>query len=255
MCIRDRYYTERKEYDKAIKFVEETLVNYNELNGLLNMEHEFLLHYNAGLAQYHRGEYNQSLKWINKVINLTSKDLRVDVKASAYILHILIHYDLENNVDLEISKYLIVKKLVLKDTLSIKDLSKFEVLKNDTIINSKTSETFFVKKISDSLFTNYVYKDTLFIINKENVLRKMKRYYFLNSKNNENTWIVKKLILKNGQININDISTIEEIEMLEEITETKRDTWKPFIVKPTKKQFKEFVKRNGFTEGEIYLKN
>lgn len=98
------YYTERKEYDKAIKFVEETLVNYNELNGLLNIEHEFLLHYNAGLAQYHRGEYNQSLKWINKVINLTSKDLRVDVKASAYILNVLIHYDLENN---EILPYLL----------------------------------------------------------------------------------------------------------------------------------------------------
>ncbi|MGE0561666.1 MAG: hypothetical protein AB7O47_07605 [Flavobacteriales bacterium] len=90
------YYTERKEYDKAIKFVEETIANYSELNGLLNMEHEFLLHYNAGLAQYHRGEYNQALKWINKVINLTSKDLRVDVKASAYVLNILIHYDLEN---------------------------------------------------------------------------------------------------------------------------------------------------------------
>lgn len=91
------YYTERKEYDNAIKFVETTLSNYNELSGLLNMEHEFLLHYNAGLAQYHRGEYNQALKWINKVINLTSKDLRVDVKASAYLLNILIHYDLGNN--------------------------------------------------------------------------------------------------------------------------------------------------------------
>ena len=164
------------------------------------------------------------------------------------------YYDLENNADLEITKYLIIKKSIFKDTFNIKELSKFEVLKNDSIINSKTSEKFLVKKISDSLFTNYVYTDTLFSINKENVLRKMKGYYFLNSKNGENNWIVKRILLKNGQLNINDISTNEEIKMLEEITETKRDTLKPFVVKPTKKQFKEFVKRNGFSQGEIYLK-
>lgn len=164
------------------------------------------------------------------------------------------YYDLENNADLEITKYLIIKKSIFKDTINIKELSKFEVLKNDSIINSKTSEKFYVKKISDSLFTNYVYTDTLFNINKENVLRKMKGYYFLNSKNGENNWSVKRILLKNGQLNINDISTNEEIKMLEEITETKRDTLKPFVVKPTKKQFKEFVKRNGFSQGEIYLK-
>lgn len=98
------YYTERKEYDNAIKFAEDRLTNYNELSSLLNIEHEFLLHYHAGLAHYHKQEYNKALKWINKVINLTSRDLRVDVKASAYILNILIHYDLENN---EILPYLL----------------------------------------------------------------------------------------------------------------------------------------------------
>lgn len=56
------------------------------------------------------------------------------------------YYDLENDVDLEISKYLIVKKSIIKDTFNIKELSKYEILKNDSIINSKTSEKFFVKK-------------------------------------------------------------------------------------------------------------
>lgn len=166
------------------------------------------------------------------------------------------YYNLENDADLEISKYSIVQKMIAKDTFNIKDLSEFEILKNDTIIDTETFEKFAVKRISDSLFTvtDYIYSDTIFNISRENVLRKTKGYYFLNSKDKENNWSVKKVLLKNGQLNINPISTNQEIELLEKITGTKKDTVKPFVLKPTKKQFKEFVKRNGFTEGEVYLK-
>ncbi len=164
------------------------------------------------------------------------------------------YYNLDDDVDLEISKYLIVKKVIIRDTINIKELSKFESLRNDTIINSNTSEKYPVKRISDSLFTNYVYLDTIFNLTNGDILRKLKGYYFLNTKSGDNSWNVKKVYLKNGQLNINDISTDEEIVLLEEITETKKDTIKPFTIKPTKKQFKEFVKKNGFSKGEIYLK-
>lgn len=93
------YYTEYSYFDKAVKFVEETVSKYDGVNNLLNLEHEFLLHYHAALAYYHLEDYNSALKWINNVINRTSKDLRVDVRASTYVLNILAHYEL-NNIDL-----------------------------------------------------------------------------------------------------------------------------------------------------------
>jgi hypothetical protein len=158
------------------------------------------------------------------------------------------YYDSENVIDLEITKSMIIKKSTLKDTFNVKVLSEVEVLRGDTLVNTKTFKKTFVKKLNDTLFTNVLFKDTIFSINKENVLKKMKGYYFLNIKNSENNWIVKKLYFKNRLLNLNDISTIEEIEMLEEITETKKDSTKTFIIKPTKKQFREFVKRNGFTK-------
>jgi hypothetical protein len=164
------------------------------------------------------------------------------------------YYDSENEIDLEISNSMIIKKSTLKDTFNVKVLSEVELLKGDTLVNTKTHEKTFVKKINDSLFTNVLFKDTIFSINKENVLKKMKGYYFLNIKNSENNWIVKKLHFKNRLLNLNDISTKEEIEILEEITETKKDSSKTFVLKPTKKQFREFVKKNGFSDGEVYLK-
>ena len=164
------------------------------------------------------------------------------------------YYDSENEIDLEITNSMIIKKSTLKDTFNVKVLSEVEVLKGNTLVNTKTFEKTFVKKLNDTLFTNVLFKDTIFSINKENVLKKMKGYYFLNIKHSENNWVVKKLYLKNGLLNLNDISTKEEIEMLEEITETKKDSSETFVIKPTKKQFREFVKKNGFSKGEVYLK-
>ena len=164
------------------------------------------------------------------------------------------YYDSENEIDLEITNSMIIKKSTLKDTFNVKVLSEVEVLKGNTLVNTKTFEKTFVKKLNDTLFTNVLFKDTIFSINKENVLKKMKGYYFLNIKHSENNWVVKKLYLKNGLLNLNDISTKEEIEMLEEITETKKDSSETFVIKPTKKQFRAFVKKNGFSKGEVYIK-
>lgn len=164
------------------------------------------------------------------------------------------YYDSENEIDIEITNSMIIKKSTLKDTFNVKVLSEVEVLRGDTLVNSKTFEKTFVKRVNDTLFTNVLFKDTIFFISNENVLKKMKGYYFLNIKNSENNWIVKKLHFKNRLLNLNDISTTEEIEMLEEITETKKDSSEPFVIKPTKKQFRAFVKKNGFSKGEVYIK-
>nr|WP_317630892.1 hypothetical protein [uncultured Flavobacterium sp.] len=166
------------------------------------------------------------------------------------------YYDLENDVNLTINENSIIKQITIKDTININELSENEVLKNDTIFNLKNSNKFSVTKVNDSLLTNYIIVDTLFFISNENVLKKKKGYYFLNTKYSANdTWEVKKMVLKNGQLNINGITSEDEIKLLEKITETTKDSISPFVVKPTKKQFNTFVKQNGFTTGQNYLKS
>jgi hypothetical protein len=53
---------------------------------------------------------------------------------------------------------------------------------------------------------------------------------------------------------LSGIYSNQEIESLEQLTETKRDTIFPHNFRPTKKQFKKFVKENGFEENEVYYK-
>ena len=164
------------------------------------------------------------------------------------------YYNVAENCELEIREKLIVKISTLTDTFHVNELPKSEILRKDSIINTLTSEKNVVTSINDSLFTNFIYKDTLFHINYNSVLIKMKGYYFLNSKMSDANWYVQKLFLKNGQLCINTITSEDEITLLETLTESKKDTTKPFVLKPTKKQFKAFVKKNGFAEGEVYLK-
>ena len=119
----------------------------------------------------------------------------------------------------------------------------------------KSKEKYRIKKINDSLITNYVFSDTIFKIGKTAVLKKFKGYLFLNKQTeNSEFWNVEKLQLSKGVVKLSNIETLTELELLKNITEKKSDTTKPFNVKPTKRQFREFINSNGFSNGKIYLK-
>lgn len=98
------FYTEHKEYEKAILFIKSVQTKFDELNKLIKFENELLLHYHASLSYFHNGDYKKSLKWVNNIINSTSKEVRVEVKASVYTLNILIHLELNNH---ELLPYLV----------------------------------------------------------------------------------------------------------------------------------------------------
>ena len=64
------------------------------------------------------------------------------------------YYNVEQEKGLKISQFQIVRTMVMKDTFSRKDLSKYERITEDTLTNLQTSEKYVIKKINDSHFTN-----------------------------------------------------------------------------------------------------
>lgn len=124
----------------------------------------------------------------------------------------------------------------------------------DKIINLKDNQQIPIKRVGDSLLANIHYNDTLFTLTKDNVLRKYKGYYFLNKRFEKKGWEVKKIGFSKGQMTISSISTKFDIENLKEITENIEDTIAPYNITTTKRQFKKFVKNDGFRDKEIFIK-
>jgi hypothetical protein len=68
-----------------------------------------------------------------------------------------------------------------------------------------------------------------------------------------NTWEVMKMQQSKGKLIVSTISP-EEIESLEEISETPEDTIAQREFTLTKRQFKNFVKKDGFNESETFVR-
>jgi hypothetical protein len=127
-------------------------------------------------------------------------------------------------------------------------------LSGDTIIHLITNKREIVKIDGDSVLTHVHFVDTLFQMDHDNVVRKLKGYYFLNKRHDKESWEVKKIELSKGQLVVSTISTFEDIDKLKVITESVQDTAAPYKFETTKKQFKEFVKNEGFSDSETFVK-
>lgn len=90
------YYNETMQYQKSVDFVNNFFLKQPSILINQNKEHYYLVHYHAALAYFNLKDFKNALAWVNKVINLTSKMVRVDIRAATNIINILIHYELKN---------------------------------------------------------------------------------------------------------------------------------------------------------------
>jgi hypothetical protein len=164
------------------------------------------------------------------------------------------YLSLADNSTLSISDKLIQRIYDYDYKVHSNQLDSASRLSGDTIIDLTTNEKTLIKREGDSLITHVHYIDTLFQMDYDNVVRKFKGYYFLNNRYDKTSWEVKKVQLSKGQLVISSISTQLDIDNLEEITETPTDTVPPYKFTATKKQFRKFIKNDGFSDSEIFVR-
>lgn len=165
------------------------------------------------------------------------------------------HYlSLSDSSTLTISDYLIEKTYDFDYKIHPNQLDSSTRLSGDTLLNLETNEKKLIKRDKDSLIIHVHNVDTLFFMNYNNVVRKFKGYYFLNLHYDTTSWSVEKMQLTKGQLKISRISTEQDIENLKEITETTQDTVSNYNFTATKRQFKKFVKNDGFSDSETFVK-
>lgn len=109
-------------------------------------------------------------------------------------------------------------------------------------------------KINSSSYYKLNRIDTLFNLNNDNVIRKYMGYYFINNRVEQNVWEVQQIQFSKRILTIHYVSNEERIKTLEKITESNLDTLAPNNYSVTKKQFKDFVKNDGFGSNETYVR-
>ncbi len=83
-------------FEKGIHIVREINERMKDLKGKINKESETLFAYNISYLYFGVGDYINSLKYVNKVINDKELKIREDLQCFARILNLLIHYELGN---------------------------------------------------------------------------------------------------------------------------------------------------------------
>ena len=165
------------------------------------------------------------------------------------------YLSLENGSILTIDNKLIQRIYDFDYKIHPSEIDSTSIINGDTLIDITTNEKTIIRyDDSDSLIIHVHYIDTLFQMNYDNVVRKFKGYLFLNIRYGKESWEVKKMQLEKGKLVIGRISTKDEIEKLKEITETLEDTAPPYNFTATKKQFGQFIKKDGFSNNETFIK-
>ncbi|MCO5230526.1 MAG: hypothetical protein M9958_05145 [Chitinophagales bacterium] len=164
------------------------------------------------------------------------------------------YLSLDDNSTLEISDQMIRRIYDYDTETHSNQLDSASQPSGDTIINPISNEKSLITRDGDSLITHVHKIDTLFLMSSDNIAREFKGYYFLSTRYKQSSWIVKKIQLTREKLILSSISTQLDIEHLREITDSPTEKAQIYEFTPSKKQFKKFVKNNGFRDREILLR-
>ena len=176
-------YLRTGDFEKGISLVKDIEDGLKKYRDKINKESEVLFEYNIAYLYFGTDDYNNSLKWLNKIINDSDLKIREDIQCFARILNLLVHYELKNY---NLIEYII--KSTKRYLSSKNSLNKFESLILNYIrklINSKNEED-----------KNYIFRewDKEFLSVEEDYNEiKASEYFDLNS------WIKSKIYKKKFQ--------------------------------------------------------
>lgn len=159
----------------------------------------------------------------------------------------------QDNSVLQVSSDALIRIYDYEQKIYISQLDSNFQLIGDSLFDLRTNKGEIVRIEGDSLVQQMHETDTLFRIDELNVLKKFKGYYFANIYIVPQSWQVKKLEFSRKSLIISDISVKEDLAQLKEITETTQDTV-PYVFSPTRREFKTFVRNDGFRDSEEFTK-
>jgi hypothetical protein len=163
-------------------------------------------------------------------------------------------------------------ELYIKNELIIKQSNEyFEILQEefDTMPNYRIEGNYIfgpeidsakiIEINNDTIFGEYIYRDTIFSIDQNGLLRKHKNNYFLNIQHKDHTWEVINLVFSDNKLKIRTIDKEKELEYLQQnyqvdsILNDSSIKIEKYIIQVNKKEFLDYFSK-GFKEVETWIK-
>ena len=88
-------------FKEGLKMVDRVLTNLNEYALYVDPHRIVVFNYKLATLYFGSGDYNTSIDFLQKIINDTSADLRIDLQSYARLMHMLAHYELGNDEIIE----------------------------------------------------------------------------------------------------------------------------------------------------------
>lgn len=147
------------------------------------------------------------------------------------------------------------KEFLIKLTKAELDSSRDLQLKNDRLFVSDWGSSFPIEMKGDTITSNIVLRDTLFLLGKEQLAKPFKGHLILNTKLDENAWGVTVVSLKaHGLLSIayadmpEDLTGLDAITPVRTLSEDNERKIQIFIT-PTKDQFDQIMHQGILFEG------
>ncbi|MBL4703316.1 MAG: hypothetical protein JKY54_02280 [Flavobacteriales bacterium] len=91
----------RGTYDKSLQIADEIIKGIEFYDQKINKEQQIVFYYNLTYVYFGAEQYNNALRWVNKLLNDNEQFLRQDIYNFARLFNLIIHYELGNHDLLE----------------------------------------------------------------------------------------------------------------------------------------------------------
>jgi len=154
---------------------------------------------------------------------------------------------------LQITASSVIRTYDFYQKVHVSQIDSTQQIIGDSLFDLASSKGQLIQFEGDSIVEHVNETDTLFMIDKLNVLKKFKGYYFLNNYFSENAWQVQKLAFSKEALILSSLNKTEDLDQLRLLSESQQDTT-PYDFSPTRQQFKKFVRNEGFRDSEQFIK-
>ena len=153
------------DFDKGADFVARENSNLVALIESLDQHSAMIMSYKIACLHFGAANYSQSVRWLNKIINISNVDIREDLHCFARILNLICHYELGN---FDVINYYIISTyrfLFKKEDLHLfqKFILKFLKSLNKDVSNKELLERFTRLKTQLLPLVNSSYEKRAFI--------------------------------------------------------------------------------------------